>query len=496
MALLPILLIFTYSLLLLGVQSVKWNNRISSLMSPEYVSALGAKEAARRASDSHIEASKLRGETLSAHSLVQQWAERQHQLSSAGGTIPQLGVAAESEWDYKEHGADWTQGKCKTGTRQSPVDLHIEGLEEPPQKNMTQLYVSAFSGERAASMPSKLWKKGDFFYTYPNQLSNVLLYRTDKVFQLRSAGEGLVPLGAMFGSDTTEMFVAHQILFHSPSEHTFQGAANRREIEMQIWHYSNDLLSMEASKSVNVTSLPYLALFAQSSVNLPEVERAVAENSKNGRDPSLPSSHWRVISLTFMSEELDQASLEELRGLPSEKLLRTLLMADISNKRTQGESELLELPHPLNLQSLMMMLQLTNQEFFAYDGSHTMPGCEENVRWYVARQPLPVATDTMLRFYKMLNPKTLKSVKEKDGNFRQLQNVEGNMHNDGNVFLVQGFPLQVLIADSLGFTNMSDQAEVNASTFQGWFQESSAISVPVCLPLVAVSMSLFVGLTL
>lgn len=74
----------------------------------------------------------------------------------------------------------------------------------------------------------------------------------------------------------------------------------------------------------------------------------------------------------------------------------------------------------------------------------------------------------------MLNPKSLKSVKEKDGNFRQLQNVEGNMHNDGNVFLVQGFPLQVLIADSLGFTNMSDQAEVSASSFQGWLQESKA----------------------
>lgn len=126
-----------------------------------------------------------------------------------------------------------------------------------------------------------------------------------------------------------------------------------------------------------------------------------------------------------------------------------------------------------------MMLQLTNEEFFAYDGSHTMPGCEENVRWYVARQPLPVATDTMLRFYKMLNPKSLKSVKEKDGNFRELQNVEGNMHNDGNVYLVQGFPLQVFIANGLGFTNMSDQAEVSAASFEGWFHESSATAKPV-----------------
>ncbi|CDJ69652.1 duplicated carbonic anhydrase, putative [Eimeria necatrix] len=471
MAPLSLLFCLVSLVLLYKAEGGRWNNQIRSPLSPEHLSALGAKEAAQRASDSHA---KLRGDTLSAHSLVQQLVEKTNRASPATGSIPQLGALPESEWDYKEHGADWTQGKCKTGTRQSPVDLHIEGLEEPAKKNMTELYVGAFSGEQTSSWSNKLWKKGDFFYTYPNQLNSVLLYRTDKVFQIRSAGEGLVPLGAMFGSDTTEMFVAHQILFHSPSEHTFQGEANRREIEMQIWHYSNDLLSMEASKSVNLTTLPYLALFAQSSINLPDVERAMAENSKSGKDPLLPSSHWRVISLTFMSEELDQASLEELRGLPSERLLRTLLMADGLSKETHGGSEVLELTHPLNLQSLMMMLQLTNQEFFAYDGSQTMPGCEENVRWYVARQPLPVATDTMLRFYKMLNPKSLKSVKEKDGNFRQLQNVEGNMHNDGNVFLVQGFPLQVLIADSLGFTNMSDQAEVSASSFQGWLQESKA----------------------
>ncbi|OEH77016.1 hypothetical protein cyc_01880 [Cyclospora cayetanensis] len=466
-----------FPVLIHRVESGRWSSKTNSLLSPDYLSALGAQEAAKRASSSHKATAKLREETLAAHSLVQQWVEKHHRVATAKGTIPQLGVHPEHEWDYKEHGADWNQGKCKTGTRQSPVDLHIEGLEEPSQKNMMQLYMGAFSGGQGSPRPSRLWKKGDFFYTYPSQLSNVLLYRTEKVFQLRSSGKGFVPLGALFGSDTTEMFVAHQILFHSPSEHTFQGEANRREIEMQIWHYSNDLLSMEASKSVNLTTLPYMGLFAQSSVNLPEVESVILENNRSGKDPELPSSHWRVISLTFMSEELDQASLEELRGLPSERLLRSLLMAE--GQSNESDSVLLELPHTLNLQSLMMMLQLTNEEFFAYDGSHTMPGCEENVRWYVARQPLPVATDTMLRFYKMLNPKSMKSVKEKDGNFRQLQNVEGNMHNDGNVFLVQGFPLQVLIADSLGFINMSDPAEISASSFEGWFQESHAtLSVP------------------
>lgn len=140
----------------------------------------------------------------------------------------------------------------------------------------------------------------------------------------------------------------------------------------------------------------------------------------------------------------------------------------------EGQSEKVELPHPLNLQSLMMMVQLTNTEFFAYDGSTTVPGCQENVRWYVARQPLPVATETMLRFYKMLNPKHLQSRDEKDGNFRMLQNVEDNMHNEGNVFLVQGFPLQVLIANSLGFDTMAKMSKEGGQLFQGWFGNSGS----------------------
>lgn len=317
-----------------------WNSKFDSLLSPEHLSAVGARGTSSRANSRYAETAKLRAAKLPPQSLVQNVAGTQQSASDASGTIPQLGVLPETEWNYKEHGADWTQGKCKTGTRQSPVDLHIEGLEEPQQKNMTELYSAAFSGVHEAPRHGRLWKKGDFFYTYPNQLTNVMLYRTDKVFQIRSASQGLVPLGAMFGSDTTEMFVAHQLLFHSPSEHTFQGEANRREIEMQIWHYSNDLLSLEASKSVGLTSLPYMALFAQSSVNLPDVERVLTENNRKGSDPSLPSSHWRVISLTFMSEELDQASLEELRALPSERLLRTLLMADGMSKETHGKQAL------------------------------------------------------------------------------------------------------------------------------------------------------------
>lgn len=316
-----------------GAQARKSPSAVKSVLRPEYLAAIGEAEAVRRAS-----AGPPRADPLDTQSWVEEWTEHGQQRTSSGqSSIPEFSALHESEWSYAQHGADWEQGKCKSGNRQSPVDLHIEGLVEPEYKNMTDIYLHAFSGGQLGGVArSKPWKKGDFFYSYPNQLSDVLLYKSDKVFQVRSASQGLVPLGAFFPTDTPEMFLAHQILFHSPSEHTFQGEANRREIEMQIWHYSNDLLSMKASTSVGSTTLPYLALFTQGSLNLSDVEKAVTETARKGTDPNLASSHWRVISLTFMSEELDKASLEELRSLPSERLLRSLLHAESREPTASG----------------------------------------------------------------------------------------------------------------------------------------------------------------
>lgn len=297
------------------------------LLQADRLGAIGAHEAAARVRRGPAFHRTLTEETERSHSMIQQWVDQQDQLGRATGTIPRFSSLPESEWDYRLHGEDWG-GLCKTGMKQSPVDLHIEGLQEPEYRNLTSMYMNAFAGSALPYRAFKPWKRGDIFYTYPHQFTQVEIYKTDKVFQVRVPDDSMTTLGALFPTDTTEMYAAQHIFFHSPSEHTFQGEANRREIEMQIWHYSNDLLSFEASTSVNHTSLPYLALFAQSSLNLPDVEEALRRNTANGTDPNLPSSHWRVISLTFMSEELDQTSLAELRSLPSERLLSTLLSAE------------------------------------------------------------------------------------------------------------------------------------------------------------------------
>lgn len=53
----------------------------------------------------------------------------------------------------------------------------------------------------------------------------------------------------LFTTEQPAMFYADQIHFHAPSEHTFQGSGNRREIEMQIFHSTNYFYDIQDDKS-------------------------------------------------------------------------------------------------------------------------------------------------------------------------------------------------------------------------------------------------------
>ena len=58
--------------------------------------------------------------------------------------------------------------------------------------------------------------------------------------------------------------------------------------------------------------------------------------------------------------------------------------------------------------------------FYAYAGSFTVPDCEEAATWIVAAKPLKVSVDTLSKLRKSAGSK-----KEKFGNFRNLQSLQG-----------------------------------------------------------------------
>ncbi|UKK02083.2 hypothetical protein MACK_001437 [Theileria orientalis] len=546
-------------------------------------------------------------------------------------------------WDYGRHGSDWTHGMCSAGYKQSPVDLHVEGLKDDGPSNLKSVYDSVLRGE-TPDLSSNAWKRGDIVYSYNHYLSTLQVLRSPNVFRLTVPQNEGSTFGALFTTDKPNLYVATHIDFHSPSEHTFDGSANRRQIEMQIWHYlsdapSSDLgigsldvpetteVNMLITKSVkkNTTAAsgsPEHKLFnnpkpntswpdqgplpsanhlpnpqpspslqamqahtpqpkptqvnthtvftskvpnlsgSHKTVDLTNLNLKTAENSKgnaesakapepeHGHEPDYEDEHdselyyesddhgpsmvqltqkvassddqhplnsnksssykkllendrfdlfskyllthlnnsannlsseqmhirekkmarqknthwgrWAVISLTFMSEEIEKTNIESLRNFPSERFMNEVFRAGssvnvteshdypsvgaLNSNRADDPLPVVDVDVPLNLSSLFMMLEVKNVNYFAYDGSFTQPGCEETVRWYVAKESLPISTELMLQIHRMLNPNPHESNPNNYvDNYRELQNVNNKCRNVGKVRFIHGYPMEYFV---------------------------------------------------
>ena len=120
---------------------------------------------------------------------------------------------------------------------------------------------------------------------------------------------------------------------------------------------------------------------------------------------------------------------------------------------------MVELKDALNLDALMMMLNIEDMQFLSYQGSSTLPLCDENVSWKVAKQPLPVSTETILNLYYLLKKHTPNYSGSDNDNYRSLQNVEDNTRHYRKFSLVQVFPIQVLISSAI--SNIEDKKVIN-----------------------------------
>ncbi|GFE53160.1 duplicated carbonic anhydrase [Babesia ovis] len=632
-------------------------------------------------------------------------------------------------WDYARHGADWRNGMCSIGRMQSPVDLHVDGLVTSRPQNLKSLFDAVLSNSDIADELKDGWHLGDVVYSYRPLISSVKVLRTDKVFRLSiPANEGSA-FGTLFTTDRPNLYTATHIEFHSPSEHTFEGSANRRQVEVQIWHYYGEDASsdtgihgLEASQNtdLNVPVNPKTHsappkrrtnnvvgtketqtdqgqpsksaltgghasttetgsgtttasgvhsasaanthkkngvtntsggsqnfvndivdtdghkvdanhLFHETQIDITpntevydtfaipqpnqrnnngyshelshmdtDIEKRLDEylssdkaglhdfeNEKDMRDTNLvdypygpsfieiasdvemadgthvvypPSEQyrfrtskqdaatttnneanenkgynwlnhesnatehplksdksiaaagmlekenfdllhkylvdhlnnaaynaardhrhiagkrrardigthwgrWAVLSLTFMSEEMSSTRIETLKTFPSERFMEQVLdigssvvvqedtgSPSVGDLGSEGSSDLpvVDLDSPINLPSLLLMLETKDLNYFAYDGSFTRPGCEETVRWYVAKEPLPISTELMLQINRMLNQKREhEQLSEVTNKYRELQNVGANMHNTGRVHLVHAYPMEYFVASSL-----------------------------------------------
>ncbi|CAD2092137.1 carbonic anhydrase, putative [Plasmodium vinckei brucechwatti] len=381
-------------------------------------------------------------------------------------------------FDYSKQGMDWAAGICKNGKYQSPVDLHMHTLKERELKNLSDFYLNAFydNDEYSWNNYNRPWFKGDIFYYYENLINKIIINRQNNMFKIKASNNEIIPFGVLFTTDEPAIFYSHHINFHSPSEHTFEGSGNRRHIEMQIYHSTNEIYDYDESKwngifgkkknqkKNNETNIKhsYILTFLRNSLSNPRLGHQNPKNKKrNKRSKSYNNNQlgrngkntkrlnqYQVISITFSSAEINKSTINNFKKLPSEKFLKTILEGT-QNVPVGSDPTLVDLKAPLNLNSVLMMLNMKSMEFFAYHGSSTSPDCNENVHWKVAKKSLPISTETMLKFYNMLKKTTPDYNGSDNDNFRALQNVQGNIHNYGRVYLIQGFPVQLLISSIL-----------------------------------------------
>ena len=131
--------------------------------------------------------------------------------------IPLPSKQCNEKWDYRNSGNDW-ECTCKSGTEQSPIDL-------PEKTKAIQSPVTPLFQYEEVSAKSSI-------STIDGEL------KAEEYIKIKYFKNALRIFHSNFGKIVTldgAVYIAEEIVFHTPSEHTVSG--KKYDMEMQIIHY-------------------------------------------------------------------------------------------------------------------------------------------------------------------------------------------------------------------------------------------------------------------
>lgn len=236
--------------------------------------------------------------------------------------IPIPSKTCNEDWNYENKGDDW-ECKCKDGSLQSPIDLpkESEAIKSPVSPLFKFDEVNAKNTE---TTEDGLIKTNEYIkIRYYNNALRILHHNLGKIVTLNQA-----------------VYVAEEITFHTPSEHTIDG--KRFDMEMQVVFYGR-------SKGDIAKQVVLSFLFQK----------------KSG----------------FYNKFLDDVDFYTLpnQGFTEREILNNLFIPKVFYSST-GEEDSEQIP------------VLKPFSFYTYDGSLTMPPCSEDTIHYVASEPIPIAS--------------------------------------------------------------------------------------------------------
>lgn len=130
--------------------------------------------------------------------------------------IPQPSKQCNEKWDYSNKGRDW-ECECKEGQHQSPINLPLE--KQAVKSSLKPVFeYEEFDPISPADFKDGLVKSGQpIKIRYINNAVRIYHPNMGKVITLDGA-----------------VYIAEEIVFHTPSEHTING--QRFDMEMQVIH--------------------------------------------------------------------------------------------------------------------------------------------------------------------------------------------------------------------------------------------------------------------
>jgi len=251
------------------------------------------------------------------------------QLRAAGASLLEV-IDNSQSWDYNDEGQSWGIGNCpnaNTDFSQSPVNFSTTVAANAPDNH------NFFFKYDLYEEPVKMVNDGRFLYT---------VFPADKDM-------GGFSFGRAYPTDLDVEYSLYKMVFHSPSEHTYEG--ERVPLEVQLIHYKKGASLTDGEAS-------------------PEDTAILAIGFMESRDEASP----------FLRALIDG-------GLPDQRGATTM-----DNRQSHSTLDFSKLLKPV------FGAQGEKQGFWDYSGSLTQPPCSGGVRWLVRHDAMNAKIETLNLF--------------------------------------------------------------------------------------------------
>jgi len=257
--------------------------------------------------------------------------------------IPKASKNCNEGWNYMNKGNDW-ECTCKDGITQSPIDLPDKVQAAPtslaPMFNYERVSVNAEESTIDGLVESG--KKINIRY----EKNSIRIFHPN--------------MGKIVAIDGS-VYIAEEIVFHTPSEHKING--QQFEMEMQVIHYGR-------SKGDIANQVVLSILFKNSPGHYNKfLDKIDFFNLPNQMDPLIELQHDFFIPSIFLDSDSED------------------------------------------------ILSMEPFSFYNYEGSLTFPPCTERTTYYISADPVPLSNTVIQLFKEALNKPDVIS-KDEDGSIK------------------------------------------------------------------------------